>query len=119
MFNKLKPLLAGSGAENDPSLREDYKKSVRVEKFRIGEKAVYIPAGFSWKYLLKKDIDKITKAKWVIQSDNCCAPWSTEAPALRLWHRDGEEILELEKEKSAEKALNLLGLRPHDSAAGN
>ena len=57
MFNKLNPLITDGGAENDVSLKEDFKKSVRVEKFRIGEKAVYVPAGFSWKYLLKKDID--------------------------------------------------------------
>ena len=65
MFNKLNPLIAGSGVQNDPSLKEDFKKSVRVEKFRIGEKAVYIPAGFSWKYLLKKDIETIIKGKWL------------------------------------------------------
>ena len=41
MFNKLNPLIADGGAENDVSLKEDFKKSVRVEKFRIGEKAVY------------------------------------------------------------------------------
>ena len=87
MFNKLNPLIADGGAEKDVSLKEDFKKSVRVEKFRIGEKAVYVPAGFSWKV----------------------APWAQEAPAIRLRHRSGEEILELEKEKSAQKALELLG----------
>ena len=65
MFNKLNPLIADGGAQNDPSLKEDFKKSVRIEKFRIGEKAVYIPAGFSWKYLLKKDIETIIKGKWL------------------------------------------------------
>ena len=109
MFNKLNPLIADGGAEKDVSLKEDFKKSVRVEKFRIGEKAVYVPAGFSWKYLLKKDIDKVIKGKWLIQSENGIAPWAQEAPAIRLRHRSGEEILELEKEKSAQKALELLG----------
>ena len=109
MFNKLNPLIADGGAQNDPSLKEDFKKSVRIEKFRIGEKAVYIPAGFSWKYLLKKDIETIIKGKWLIQSENGVAPWAQEAPAIRLRHRDGEEILELEKEKSAVRALELLG----------
>ena len=109
MFNKLNPLIADGGAQNDPSLKEDFKKSVRIEKFRIGEKAVYIPAGFSWKYLLKKDIETIIKGKWLIQSENGVAPRAQEAPAIRLRHRGGEEILELEKEKSAVKALELLG----------
>lgn len=109
MFNKLNPLITDGGAENDVSLKEDFKKSVRVEKFRIGEKAVYVPAGFFWKYLLKKDIDKVIKGKWLIQSENGVAPWAQEAPAIRLRHRSGEEILELEKEKSAQKALELLG----------
>ena len=109
MFNKLNPLIAGSEAEKSTVLKEDFKKSVRIEKFRIGEKAVYIPAGFSWKYLLLKDIDKVIKGKWLIQSENGVAPWAQEAPAIRLRHRAGEEILELEKEKSAERALKLLG----------
>ena len=33
MFNKLNPLIADGGAQNDPSLKEDFKKSVRIEKF--------------------------------------------------------------------------------------
>ena len=37
MFNKLNPLIADGGAQNDPSLKEDFKKSVRIEKCRIGE----------------------------------------------------------------------------------
>lgn len=135
MFNKLNPLLPprggrdgrqegndrgvkdGRSAQNardeqdelGRELREDFRNSVRVEKFRIGEKAVYIPAGFSWKYLLKKDILSVRKCKWLIRSENGVAPWAMEAPALRLAHSGGEAILELEKEKSAQKALALLG----------
>ncbi len=108
MFNKLIPLIAESEPENSFSLREDFKKSVRIEKFRIGEKAVYIPSGFSWKYLRKEEIETIIKGKWLIQSENGIAPWAKEAPAIRLRHRGGEEILELEKEKSAQRALELL-----------
>ena len=55
MFNKMIPLLPPNGNRDlTCDLKGDFKNSVRVEKFRIGEKAVYIPAGFSWKYLLKE-----------------------------------------------------------------
>lgn len=56
IFTRLRPLLPSGGLQNEQSIIEDFKKSKRVEKYRIGEKAVYIPAGFSWKYLLKEDI---------------------------------------------------------------
>ena len=108
MFNKLHPLLPSHGVQNVHQIKEDFRNSVRVEKFRIGETAVYIPAGFSWKYLLKKDILSVRKCKWLIQSENGVAPWAMEAPALRLAHSGGEAILELEKEKSAQKALALI-----------
>ena len=109
MFNKMIPLLPPNGNRDlTCDLKGDFKNSVRVEKFRIGEKAVYIPAGFSWKYLLKEDILSVRKCKWLIRSENGVAPWAIEAPALRLAHADGETILELEKEKNAQKALALI-----------
>ena len=84
IFTRLRPLLPSGGLQNEQSIIEDFKKSKRVEKYRIGEKAVYIPAGFSWKYLLKEDIQLVRKGKWLIQSENGVAPFSMEAPALRL-----------------------------------
>jgi hypothetical protein len=109
MFNKMIPLLPPNGNRDlTCDLKGDFKNSVRVEKFRIGEKAVYIPAGFSWKYLLKEDILSVRKCKWLIRSENGVAPWAIEAPALRLAHAGGETILELEKEKNAQKALALI-----------
>lgn len=108
IFTRLRPLLPSGGLQNEQFIIEDFKKSKRVEKYRIGEKAVYIPAGFSWKYLLKEDIQLVRKGKWLIQSENGVAPFSMEAPALRLRHPGGESVLELEKEKNAEKALALI-----------
>ena len=108
MFNMLRPLIPSDEAPKEDFLKEDFKKSLRVEKFRIGKKAVYIPAGFFWKYLLKEDIRLVIKGRWLIQSDNGIAPFSMEAPALRLAHAGGETILELEKEKNAQKALALI-----------
>lgn len=109
IFTRLRPLIPRDGLQNEQLIKEDFKKSLRVEKFRIGEKAVYIPAGFSWRYLLTEDIQSVIQGKWLIQSDNGVAPFAMEAPALRLRYPGGEVILELEKEKNAEKALALIG----------
>lgn len=57
---------------------------------------------------MKEDIQLVRKGKWLIQSENGVAPFSMEAPALRLRHPGGESVLELEKEKNAEKALALI-----------
>lgn len=119
MFNMLRPLIPSDEAPKEDFLKEDFKKSLRVEKFRIGKKAVYIPAGFFWKYLLKEDIRLVIKGRWLIQSDNGIAPFSMEAPALRLRHPGGETVLELEKEKNALKALELIGCKPEHNEKKN
>ena len=89
-------------------MKEDFRKSRRIEKYRIGEAAVYIPAGFAWKYLLLEDIQEVIRGRWFIQSDNGIAPFAMEAPAIRLRFTDGEEILRLEKQKNAAALLTLL-----------
>ncbi len=114
MFTRFRPLRPepDAGAEKSPQkealLKEDFRKSRRIEKYRIGAAAVYIPAGFAWKYLLLKDIQKVIRGRWFIQSDNGVAPFAMEAPAIRLRFPDGEEILQLEKKKNAESVLALL-----------
>ena len=114
MFTCLKPLRPepyGSPEtfrKKEILVKEDFRKSRRIEKYRIGEAAVYIPAGFAWKYLLLKDIQKVIRGRWFIQSDNGVAPFAMEAPAIRLRFPDGEEILQLEKKKNAESVLALL-----------
>ena len=103
MFNMLRPLIPSDEAPKEDFLKEDFKKSLRVEKFRIGKKAVYI----------------VIKGRWLIQSDNGIAPFSMEAPALRLRHPGGETVLELEKEKNALKALELIGCKPERNEKKN
>lgn len=97
-----------SSLSGERSIISTAVRNVRIEKFRIGEQAVYIPAGFSWKFLLKEDIISVTKGKWLIQSENGVAPWAMEAPALRLKYLGGELVMELEKEKNALRAIELI-----------
>ena len=114
MFTCLKPLRPepyGSPEtfrKKEILVKEDFRKSRRIEKYRIGEAAVYIPAGFAWKYLLLEDIQEVIRGGWFIQSDNGIAPFAMEAPAIRLRFTDGEEILRLEKQKNAAALLTLL-----------
>lgn len=95
-------------AEQEKALQEDFRRSLRVEKYRIGALAVYIPAGFSWRYLLREEIRQVRTGRRIISSENGVCPFSMEAPAIRLLHAGGEEILELENEKKAGKIEELL-----------
>ena len=114
MFTRLKPLRPEPDGrteivrKKEALVKEDFRKSRRIEKYRIGAAAVYIPAGFAWKYLLLEDIQKVIRGRWLIQSDNGVAPFAMEAPAIRLRFSDGEEILQLEKKKNAAEILALL-----------
>ena len=102
-----RPVLPEFAIENPG---KDFKSAQVIEQYHLSARALYIPGGgFSWKYLLKEDVHSLKKGKWFIQSENGVAPFAMEAPALRLQHAGGETILELEKEKNALKALDLIG----------
>ena len=96
-FAKLRPL---PGADTLPDISEDYKGSRRVEKYRLGEKALYFPRGFSWEYLPLGNISEYRRVTRLIESENGVAPFSMEVPALRIFFCGRNEVLETEKEKN-------------------
>jgi hypothetical protein len=90
------------------SIREDYKKSTKFEKFKVGERAIYIPNGFGWKYFPIEKADSIRKVKRTVSSDNGCAPYSIELPAIMIKYGEEILVLDMNNEKKAEELLSRL-----------
>ncbi len=104
----LPKLLPAAGCGKLEDVREDFRESRRLEKYRLGEKALYIPAGFRWHYLPLREIGEYRPVTRLIESDNGVAPFSMEVPSVRIFFHGKNEVLELEKEKSVRSFLDAL-----------
>ena len=96
-FQRLFPI---KGSEALPDIQEDFRKSKRLEKYRIGNKALYFPSGFRWNYLPLSEITDFRQVTRLIESENGVAPFAMEVQSLRLFYHGSSEVLEIEKEKS-------------------
>lgn len=104
IFRRLRPL---SGSEEIEGVTEDFRESRKLEKYRLGKKALYFPAGFAWEYLPLREITGIQPVTRIIQSENGVCPFAMEVPGVRLRFCGTDMVLETEKEKSQKILLAL------------
>lgn len=85
----------------------DIKSSEKIEKYRVSDKAVYIPCGFSWQYL---PLDNITAVHSAINLVTCesCSGFEADLPALRVEYGDNKVYLDFNKVKNAERMRDLI-----------
>ncbi|MCR5799195.1 MAG: hypothetical protein K6G69_03890 [Lachnospiraceae bacterium] len=87
----------------------DIKRAARMEKYRVSDRAVYIPAGLMWEYLPMSCIHEVRRAKRSVSAENSCIPFDQDLPAITLLYGEEEKYyLELNSEKTTEKFLSLL-----------
>lgn len=94
-----------------PDIKEDFRESKRLEKYRLGKKALYFPAGFMWEYLPLNEITQIRRVTRLIESENGVCPFSMEVPSVRIFYHGKDTVLEIEKEKSTAAVLAAAGER--------
>ena len=104
-FQRIRPLAESTVLED---IRADFRESRRLEKYRLGRKALYFPAGFVWEYLPLADIEKIRRVTRLIESENGVCPFSMEVPSVRLFFHGKELVLEIEKEKSVAAVIHAM-----------
>jgi len=102
---KPKCLIAGKELAN---VEEDYRASVKVEQYRVGKEALYLPEGLRWNYLPLSEIGSVADSRRVISAGHCVTV-REERPALQLETALGPMTLNLEKAYSLPKLLKLLG----------
>ena len=89
-------------------LKEDFRAAKKLEQYRLGEKAVYLPRGLSWEYIPVSEIRKAERSHRVITAGHCVTV-REEKPAVDLETEAGVFTLNLEKPDSAAAVLDALG----------
>ncbi len=88
-------------------LKEDFRAARRLEQYRLGEKALYLPRGLRWDYLPLGEIRSAGRTRRVISAGHCVTV-REEKPAVDLETGGGTFTLNLEKNASAEALLQML-----------
>ena len=88
--------------------KEDFRTAKKLEQYRLGEKAVYLPRGLSWEYIPVSEIRRAQRSRRVISAGHCVTV-REEKPAVDLETEQGVFTLNLEKPASAAAVLEALG----------
>lgn len=92
-------------------LKEDFRAARRLEQYRLGKLALYLPRGLAWDYLPLAGILRAERSRRVISAGHCVTV-REEKPAVDLVTEHGVFTLNLEKPASAEAVLRALSGEP-------
>lgn len=97
-------LLAGKSI---PDPAADLKGARRIEQYRLGDRALYIPAGFHWSYLPLAEILEAEESHRSVTAGKCVAV-TEKRPTLLLKTAEGSFPLPLEKRQSLQLLLSAI-----------
>lgn len=97
-------LIKGKTIEN---VKEDFRGAERVEQYRLGKAALYLPRGLQWDYVPYAAILRAERARRVISAGHCVTV-REEKPAVDLFTEGETLTLNLEKQESAQRILELI-----------
>jgi hypothetical protein len=97
-------LVKGVEIEN---AKEDLRGAEKVEQYRLGKAALYLPRGFQWDYIPFEAILKAEPARRVVTAGHCVTV-REEKPAVDLTTADATITLNLEKPGSVQKILDAI-----------
>ena len=88
-------------------VKADFKAAERIEQYRLGKDAVYIPAGLKWNYIPRAAIRSAEASHRTVSAGHCVAV-RVRTPALTIV-TDAESFeLSLEKQASLDRFLAVL-----------
>ncbi|MBR5094583.1 MAG: hypothetical protein IK095_05770 [Oscillospiraceae bacterium] len=97
-----KPLLEGKTIEN---AAEDFRAARKVEQYRIGRAALYLPQGLRWGYIPYAEIQSAELSRRVISAGHCVTV-REEKPAVDIKTAAGLTTLALERPESMQLVLD-------------
>ena len=100
-------LVKGTEIEN---AKEDLRGAEKVEQYRLGKAALYLPRGFQWDYIPYKAILKAEPTHRIISAGHCVTV-REEKPAVDVTTADGTITLNLEKPASMQKILDKIPVK--------
>ena len=100
----LKSMIEGKDLDH---VNEDFRNAVRVEQYRLGSLALYLPEGLRWKYLPLSEIQNVEESFRVISGGHC-VPVREKRPEIDLKTSAGVVPVSLEKRESMDKILSVI-----------
>ena len=95
-------LLEGKTIDN---VKEDFRAARRVEQYRLGAAALYLPQGLRWGYIPLREIRSAQASRRVISAGHCVTV-REEKPAVDLQTDAGLTTLNLERQESVQLVLD-------------
>jgi hypothetical protein len=89
------------------SAAEDFRAALKVEQYRIGKEAVYIPSGFSWNYVPLAAVSAAEDSHRSVTAGHCVTV-TERKPAVDLVTEAGTFTLNLERPGSVQQILDAL-----------
>ena len=102
-----KSLIPGLSIDN---AAEDLRGADRIEQYRLGKDAVYIPAGLRWNYIPKSGILSAAASQRTVSAGHCVTV-EVKTPSLEIVTAAGSFDLHLEKQASLERFLKDLNAK--------
>ena len=90
-------------------VKEDFRSARRIEQYRLGKKALYLPEGLRWNYLPLSGIQTIEESFRVISAGHC-VPVREKRPEIDICTEEGTVHLQLEKQESMTEILDAVSL---------
>ncbi len=87
---------------------EDFRAALKVEQYRIGKEAVYIPSGFSWNYVPLSAVSAAEDSHRNVTAGHCVTV-TERKPAVDLVTEAGSFTLNLERPASIQKIIEAIG----------
>lgn len=99
-------LISGEAISN---VKEDFRNALRIEQYRLGDEAVYIPAGLKWNYIPRRCIKQAAPSHRTVSAGHCVTV-EVRTPSLDISTPAGNFELHLEKQASLDKIIDILGI---------
>ena len=90
-----------------PDARKDLRGAEKIEQYRLGNEAVYIPAGLKWKYIPRSSIQSASSSHRTVSAGHCVTV-EVKTPSLEIVTSAGSFDLHMEKTASLERFLECL-----------
>ena len=87
---------------------EDFRSALRVEQYRIGKEAVYLPAGFRWDYVPLSAVVSADGSHRSVTAGHCVTV-TERKPAVALITGTESFTLNLDKSENVQKILDAIG----------
>ena len=97
-------LIPGASIEN---AKADFAEAERIEQYRLGKEAVYIPAGLKWKYIPRSAILSAEPSHQTVSAGHCVTI-QVQTPALLIVTAEKNFELKMDRKESLKRFLAVL-----------